>query len=219
LNIIKPSFFEITVAMAFRYFAAQQVDVAVIEVGLGGRLDSTNIITPELSVITNISWDHMNMLGNTLPLIAGEKAGIIKKHIPVVVGERDASTAPVFEKKAAQLEAPLFFADDRFRVTNFTMDWEVLQVEVQDEQHGDLKKWDLDLPGIYQTKNIATVLQAVAVLNNHGFELTDAMVADALRNAKKRTGLRGRWEVVQHNPVVVLDVAHNEAGIRQLLRI
>jgi dihydrofolate synthase/folylpolyglutamate synthase len=214
---IKPSFFEITVAMAFRYFAEQQVDIAVIEVGLGGRLDSTNIITPELSVITNISWDHMNMLGNTLPLIAGEKAGIIKKSIPVVIGERDASTAPVFEKKAAQVEAPLFFADDRFRVANFTMNWEVLQLDVQDQQHGVLKKWELDLPGIYQTKNIATVLQAVAVLKDNGFELTDAIVADALRNAKKRTGLRGRWEVVQRSPVVVLDVAHNEAGIRQLL--
>jgi dihydrofolate synthase/folylpolyglutamate synthase len=214
---IKPSFFEITVAMAFRYFAEQQVDIAVIEVGLGGRLDSTNIITPELSVITNISWDHMNMLGNTLPLIAGEKAGIIKKSIPVVIGERDASTAPVFEKKAAQVEAPLFFADDRFRVANFTMNWEVLQLDVQDQQHGVLKKWELDLPGIYQTKNIATVLQAVAVLKDNGFALPDAIIADALRTTKKRTGLRGRWDVVQRNPAVVLDVAHNEAGIRQLL--
>jgi dihydrofolate synthase/folylpolyglutamate synthase len=217
IETIKPSFFEITVAMAFQYFAEQQIDIAVIEVGLGGRLDSTNIITPELSIITNISWDHMNLLGNTLPEIAGEKAGIIKENIPVVIGERDEVTAPVFEKTAAMKNAPLYFADDYFSITNLHLEWDTLQAAVQDKQHGVLKKFVLDLPGIYQTKNLATVLKAVAVLNDNGFVLTDDVVQQALRNTKKLTGLLGRWDVVRRHPTVVLDVAHNEAGIRQLL--
>jgi dihydrofolate synthase/folylpolyglutamate synthase len=217
IKTIKPSFFEITVAMAFQHFAEQQVDVAVIEVGLGGRLDSTNIITPELSIITNISWDHMNMLGYTLPQIAGEKAGIIKEGVPVVIGERDDITAPVFEKKAAEKKAPLYFAESRFSVSGFEVSWNALHVDVMDKKHSVLKNLVLDLPGIYQTKNVATVLQSVALLKEKGFALADDVVDNALRSTKKQTGLQGRWEVVQQDPAVVLDVAHNEAGIKQLL--
>lgn len=214
---IKPSFFEITVAMAFLYFARQQVDVAVVEVGLGGRLDSTNIIAPELAVITNISWDHMNMLGNTLQQIAAEKAGIIKEGIPVVVGEKDAATAAVFERTAVEKSAPIHFATDRFSVNGFNIETDALHVTVQDKRHGDLKKFELDLTGIYQTKNIITVLQAVEVAKEKGFHLPDAVVHTALSNTKKRTGLHGRWEAVRRDPTVVLEVAHNEAGIGQML--
>jgi dihydrofolate synthase/folylpolyglutamate synthase len=214
---LKPSFFEITVAMAFRYFADQGVDTAVIEVGLGGRLDSTNIISPELAVITNISWDHMNMLGNTLEAIAGEKAGIIKEGIPVVVGERDEATAPVFERAAADKKAPLFFATDAYAVTQFTVETDVLQVELHDNAHGVLKKFVLDLSGIYQTRNLPTVIQATEILKSQGYRLDDAGIAQALQQTKKRTGLKGRWDVVHSHPTVVLDVAHNEAGIAQML--
>jgi dihydrofolate synthase/folylpolyglutamate synthase len=216
IEALKPSFFEITVAMAFQYFAEQQADVAVIEVGLGGRLDSTNIITPELSIITNISWDHMNMLGNTLPHIAAEKAGIIKLRTPVVIGERDEITAPIFEKAAADKNAPLFFADQRFATKEFKAEPDALHVTILDIQHGVLKKFVLDLPGIYQTKNLATVLQA-AELAKKSFAVTDDVVYKALRGTKKTTGLHGRWEVVQRHPTIVLEVAHNEAGIRQML--
>jgi dihydrofolate synthase/folylpolyglutamate synthase len=214
---IKPSFFEITVAMAFQNFAEQGVDTAVIEVGLGGRLDSTNIIQPELSVITNISWDHMNLLGNTLEAIAGEKAGIIKENTPVVVGERDPSTAAVFETTAAKKNAPLYFATDGYSITHFHMDTDALHVEVKDGQYGVLKKFVLDLPGIYQTQNLLTVLQAVAILQQQGYGLPDEGIRLALQQTKKRTGLKGRWDVVRRRPDVVLEVAHNEGGIRQMV--
>jgi dihydrofolate synthase / folylpolyglutamate synthase len=217
IEAIKPSFFEITVAMAFQYFAEQQVDVAIIEVGLGGRLDSTNIISPELAVITNISWDHMNMLGDTLQKIAVEKAGIIKKGIPVIIGERQAESASVFETTAAEKNAPLYFASDRFSVSEFNIETDRLQVTVQDIQYGDLKKFELDLAGIYQTKNISTVLQAVEIAKQKGIVLPDAAIEHGLRNTKKLTGLHGRWEVVLQNPTVVLEVAHNKAGIQQML--
>jgi len=214
---IKPSFFETTVAMAFQFFAEQKVDVAVIEVGLGGRLDSTNIILPELSIITNISWDHVNLLGNTLQQIAGEKAGIIKQGVPVVIGERDPATAPVFENTAAEKDAPLYFASDHFSIAQYNSKPDILQVTVDNKQHGHLKKFELDLPGIYQTKNICTVLQGVALLKTGGFTISEANLKEALRNTKKITGLHGRWEVVHRNPTVVLEVAHNEAGMQQLL--
>jgi dihydrofolate synthase/folylpolyglutamate synthase len=214
---IKPSFFEITVAMAFQYFAEQCVDTAVIEVGLGGRLDSTNIITPELAVITNISWDHMNLLGDTLEAIAGEKAGIIKEGIPVVVGERDQATAAVFERAAVAKKAPLYFASDAYGVSHFTVEADALQVEIWDSQHGVLKKFVLDLPGIYQTRNLLTVIQATEILKNQGYRLDGTGIAQALQQTKRRTGLKGRWDVVHCHPTVVLDVAHNEAGIAQML--
>lgn len=216
---IDPSFFEVTVVMAFDYFAKQQVDIAIIEVGLGGRLDSTNIILPELSVITNISFDHMNLLGNTLPAIAGEKAGIIKPRVPVVVGEHHPETAPVFQAKAARESAPISFADQRRYVTDWKYGRHTLEIEVATTPvASDVEFYTLDLAGIYQTRNLLTVLEAVHVLRARGWKLEPAVVHRALRQVRRLTGLHGRWEIIHEHPDIILDVAHNEDGIRQLLR-
>jgi dihydrofolate synthase / folylpolyglutamate synthase len=215
---IDPSFFEVTVAMAFDYFAKEQVDIAIVEVGLGGRLDSTNIITPELSVITNISFDHMNLLGDTLPLIAFEKAGIIKKGVPVVIGEYGEETAPVFEQRAQEIEAPLTFADRRRFIGDWDYDHHLLVAEVTTLPSNDKEYYHLDLAGIYQTRNLVTVLEAVHTLVAKGWKLEPAHVHHALRQVRKLTGLHGRWEIINENPTIALDVAHNEDGIRQLVR-
>jgi dihydrofolate synthase/folylpolyglutamate synthase len=215
---IEPSFFEVTVAMAFEYFASEQVDIAIIEVGLGGRLDSTNIILPELSIITNIGYDHMSLLGDTLDKIAFEKGGIIKYRTPVVIGETHPETQPVFEEIAARAEAPLYFAD-RIR---FTGDWKfgrhTLVAEVTSVHSNDKEYYELDLPGIYQTKNLVTVLEAVQILQTQGWSISLQQVQKALKHVKKMTGLHGRWETIHEHPTIVLDVAHNEDGIRQLIR-
>lgn len=215
---VEPSFFEITVAMAFDYFAQEKVDVAVIEVGLGGRFDSTNIITPELSVITNIGWDHMNILGDTLEKIAYEKAGIIKKGIPVVIGETTYETKPVFEEIAAEKKATVHFANKKRNANNWTWQQHELTVEVAEQDKTDHKKYHLDLPGIYQTKNLLTVLEACHQLNDAGFNLDENAIRKGLQQTKKLTGLHGRWEIIAESPLVVLDVAHNEDGIKQLLQ-
>jgi dihydrofolate synthase / folylpolyglutamate synthase len=215
---IKPSFFEITVAMAFDYFAEQQVDIAIIEVGLGGRLDSTNIITPELSVITNIGYDHMNMLGNTLPEIAGEKAGIIKENIPVVVGEHKSATADIFLNKAKEKNASISFADKKRNATDWQWKNHELIVEVGEEHKTDRKVFHLDLPGIYQTKNLLTVLEACSLLHDMGWKTDEHIIQKALPHVKKLTGLHGRWDIIHHDPTVVLDVGHNEDGIKQLVQ-
>ena len=217
IETTNPSFFEVTVAMAFWYFAQQGVDVAVVEVGLGGRLDSTNIITPLLSVITNISFDHQAILGNTLPEIAAEKAGIIKPGVPVVIGERHPETESVFLQKAAIEGAPITFAQDVYAVPDWSMQSATLSVEVVSKKEGVANQYQLDLPGIYQTKNLLPVLCAVDALRKH-FDLPQTAVQRGLAEAKRRTGLGGRWEVVRQNPTVVLDVAHNEGGIRQMLQ-
>ena len=216
IDAIEPSFFEITVAMAFEYFAQQQVDIAVIEVGLGGRLDSTNIITPELSVITNIGWDHMNILGDTLAAIAAEKAGIIKKGIPVIVGESIPETQQVFEQVAAEKQAPLHIASQHRYVADWQYKHHELVLQVATEGTDERHTYQLDLPGYYQTKNCVTVLEVVKLLQQKGWHITDAHLQKALRHVKKITGLHGRWEVVQEHPVVVLDVGHNEDGFRQI---
>lgn len=216
---IDPSFFEVTVAMAFDYFAQEQVDIAIVEVGLGGRLDSTNIILPELSVITNIGYDHVNMLGDTLPKIAFEKAGIIKKGVPVVIGEHHQETAPVFEQKAKEEEAPLVYADRQRFVADFSYERHHLVAEVTTSPVSDDKVYyHLDLPGIYQTRNLVTVLEAISILHTRGWKLEHAAVHSALKQVKKLTGLHGRWELIHERPDIILDVAHNEDGIRQLVR-
>ena len=215
---IEPSFFEITVAMAFDYFAQQQVDIAVIETGLGGRLDSTNIITPELSVITNIGWDHMNILGNSLSLIAFEKAGIIKKNIPVVVGETIDETSEVFKQKAREQQAPLFIAGEQFKITESKTENGYLAVAIKEHTSGFHFKYQLDLPGFYQTKNILTVLSAIAQLKKQGWAIEESHLQIAFKNSKQINGLHGRWETLQTNPTVLLDVAHNEAGILQIVQ-
>ncbi|MEI6949379.1 folylpolyglutamate synthase/dihydrofolate synthase family protein [Paraflavisolibacter sp. H34] len=215
---IEPSFFELTVAMAFDYFARQQVDVAVIEVGLGGRLDSTNIISPELSVITNIGLDHVALLGNTLAEIAAEKGGIIKEHTPVVIGEKHPETAPVFTRIALEKAAPLFFAEDSYSVTAYELTAARLKLHVADTQTGSPQTFALDLPGVYQKKNILSVLKAVDVLKEKGWQLTSDHLRSALQQVKSLTGLHGRWEVMRQKPTVVLEVAHNEDGMRQMLQ-
>jgi len=215
---LEPSFFEITVAMAFEYFAEQQVDVAVIETGLGGRLDSTNIITPELSVITNIGYDHMNMLGNTLDKIAFEKAGIIKQNIPVVIGETHRETANVFLSKANETNAPIVFADKQRWVADWQYEHHLLHVAVANHLNDEHENYSLDLNGVYQTKNLLTVLEAVHQLQLQGWEIDKSHVKQALQHTKKLTGLHGRWEVMQQHPTVVLDVAHNEDGMKQLIQ-
>ena len=213
---IEPSFFEITVAMAFSWFAQQRVDVAVIEVGLGGRLDSTNIIVPELSLITNISYDHMNMLGDTLEKIAGEKAGIIKKGVPVVIGETVPETKPVFLQKATEMEAPIHFANEIRSIADREIENHHLIVYVAGNHSDERKKYSLDLAGLYQAKNLLTVLQAVQILTTQKWQIEEKHLEYALLHVKKLTGLHGRWEVVHQNPYTVLDVGHNEDGIRQI---
>ena len=217
INSIEPSFFEITVAMAFDYFARERVDIAIIEVGLGGRLDSTNVISPELSVITNIGFDHMNLLGNTLEAIAGEKAGIIKKNTPVVIGEYLAETKPVFEKIAAEQSAPLHFSGAQRYVSDWKYEKNYSTVTVVSKQTDEHEIYQLDLPGYYQNKNLLTVLESIQQLQQKGWRFTRQQVKDGLSQAKKLTGLHGRWELIHTHPDIILDVAHNEDGIKQLM--
>ena len=215
---IEPSFFEITVAMAFEYFVHHQVDIAIVEVGLGGRLDSTNIITPELSIVTNIGWDHANLLGDTLQKIAGEKAGIIKPGVPIIVGDRQPATFSVFENKAREEKAPLYVATENNFVADWKFDQHMLVAEVT-KSHSDEKNfYHLDLPGIYQTKNLVTVLEAVKILQHKQWKISEDNVQKALRQVKKITGLHGRWETIHEHPTVILDVAHNEDGFKEIVQ-
>jgi dihydrofolate synthase / folylpolyglutamate synthase len=218
IETLEPSFFEITVAMAFDYFAQMKVDVAVIETGLGGRLDSTNVIRPELSIITNIGWDHMNLLGNSLDQIAFEKAGIIKNKIPVVIGELLPETKPVFETKATEQHAELIAAQTQFKVVHTKVDAKVLLADVEELSTGKTEQYELDLPGIYQAKNLVTVLTSVTQLQKKGWNILPHHIKTALQKTKSINGLRGRWELIKQHPSVVLDVAHNEDGIKQMLQ-
>ncbi len=215
---IEPSFFELTVAMAFDYFAQQKVDVAVIETGLGGRLDSTNIITPLLSIITNIGYDHMNILGDTLEKIAHEKAGIIKPTVPVVIGEYLAETKNIFISKAKEGNSKIYFAQEEYKVSNIIADAQILHCNVTNIEENITENFSLDLNGIYQTKNLCTVLCAEGILMQLGFNIKNETEKFALANTKKITGLHGRWDVIAENPTIVLDVAHNEDGIKQILK-
>lgn len=193
---IKPSFFEITVAMAFHYFAEQQVDIAIIETGLGGRLDSTNVVTPDISVITNIDLDHTDMLGDTITLIAQEKAGIIKPNIPVVIGERQTESDAVFERVASERQAPITFAEDVVAPN---------------------KIWQTDLRGYYQHQNVRTTMAALIQLNNLGWSLDIKKCRRAMRQVVDNTGLLGRWQLIQEEPKVICDTGHNTAGIDQIV--
>lgn len=215
LDEIEPSFFELTVAMAFQYFADEKVDIAIIETGLGGRLDSTNVITPELSIITNIGWDHMNLLGDTLEKIAYEKAGIIKKNIPVVIGETLPETKPVFERKALDENAPLYFAEANEIVSKLSS-IEALTIEIKTQKQ--IHSYSTDLAGIYQQYNLRTVVTSLAILTQKGWRLDDSKNSYALQHVKNITGLHGRWELIHKNPFIVLDVGHNEDGIKQVLK-
>ncbi|UII25252.1 bifunctional folylpolyglutamate synthase/dihydrofolate synthase [Fulvivirga maritima] len=207
---IKPSFFEFTVAMAFDYFAQKEVDIAVIEVGMGGRLDSTNVIQPEVSLITNISFDHQQWLGSTLAEIAGEKAGIIKKDTPVVVSEKQESITRVFEDKAAQMKAPLSLAADCY---TSAFDGDNLMVKSPND-NSLAYSFHLPQAGLYQTKNIPGVLTVVDALKKRGFSINDQQVKTGIEQMKKLTGLKGRWQILSYEPLTICDVGHNEAGIK-----
>lgn len=213
---IEPSFFEISVAMAFQAFAEQKVDIAIIEVGLGGRLDSTNIIAPELSIITNIGWDHMNLLGDSLEKIAAEKAGIIKENIPVVVGETLPETSPVFQQTAGEKKAQVYRAEDYLQVKEKELRPASLSVSFQ-KRDDSVIEVKTDLAGLYQVQNLRTVLTAADILKKQGWNLTDEIILDALKKVKAITGLKGRWDVIHHSPAIVLDVAHNQDGLQRML--
>ncbi len=210
---VQPSFFEWTVALCFDYFANQQVDIAIIETGLGGRLDSTNIITPLLSVITNIGWDHMDMLGDTLPKIASEKAGIIKPNIPVVVGEYDDETAPVFNAKANAENSPIVFAQDIVQLHTFSNNNMESTFDVNKQSALWLPQLICDLPGNYQQHNIPTVLTAIDQLQQIGWTISDNAIVKGLQQVKQNTGLMGRWQVLSQQPLTICDTGHNVNGI------
>lgn len=201
-----PSFFELTMMMAFDWFARQEVDYAVIEVGMGGRLDSTNIITPIGCVITNISKDHTQFLGDTLPKIASEKSGIIKRGIPVVIGEAEGEVHRVFADKAVETGAPIRFAQEETALPDTS------SLEGVTLPSG--LKFDYDLKGDYQKANLRTVLAAIQMLRDTGVEISDKSIAEGLANVSRLTGLAGRWMRLSENPLAIADTGHNEAGLR-----
>lgn len=210
---LHPSFFELTTAMAFHYFAQQQVDVAIVEVGLGGRLDCTNIIRPDLCVITNISFDHVQFLGDTLAKIAREKAGIIKAGIPVVIGETTAETRPVFAQRAQEVEAPIYFAEEE----NLLQEVTILPSGRPLYRTADYDALEGELGGFCQTKNTRTLLSAIRRLNAQGYAFTDDDVRKGFAQVCELTGLMGRWQKLQDAPTLVCDTGHNVGGLSYIV--
>ncbi|WP_088842123.1 bifunctional folylpolyglutamate synthase/dihydrofolate synthase [Hymenobacter gelipurpurascens] len=214
---VQPSFFEMCVALCFSYFAEQQVDIAIVEVGLGGRLDSTNIIQPLVSLITNISLDHQNLLGDTLPKIAGEKAGIIKSGVPAIISQTQLEVQPVFVEKAATEGATLLFADQAYQVAltrPAAPDEDVQHLRVTHNGELYLDNLELALAGDYQRLNLPGVLAVLEELRQQGFVIPEAAVRTGLREVRRLTGFRGRWTILGRRPLVVCDTGHNEAGLR-----
>ncbi len=223
---IKPTFFELTTALAFLYFAKEKIDVAIIETGMGGRLDCTNIITPEISVITNIALDHVEFLGDTLLKIAGEKAGIIKKGIPVIIGERHPETDIVFEEKARQCGSEIVFAEDLVICEHVSPPPPSRHSELVSESllhtyslktESSETEISCTLTGIYQTKNICTTFAALEILK-HKFDIKESAIKSGFEKVKENSGIMGRWEVLGHNPLVVCDTGHNPHGIKEVAR-
>ena len=214
---IEPSFFEWTVGLAFHYFAQQQVDVVVLEVGLGGRLDSTNVITPVACLITNIGYDHMNLLGDTLPKIAAEKAGIIKTKIPVVISQTQLDVISVFNETAKQLKAPIEFADKNYKLISTSYNKEFLSITLLHKKTNTTHLYNLDLQGSYQVKNVMGVLNTTEILKQKGFIIEETDIKNALSQVQKLTGLHGRWQIIQEKPLVIADTGHNEDGIKEVL--
>lgn len=211
---LEPSFFELTVTMAFDYFSKSKVDFAVVEVGLGGRLDSTNIISPDLSIITNISFDHTNLLGGTLLEIAGEKAGVIKANTPILIGETQVEVQSVFAHRAEALNAPLFFADSDFTINNISNG----KFDIAKNDEVLYRNLKCDLGGDYQHKNLITVIAALQILQEKGLNISNDDVFDGLGNVAVKTGLMGRWQELAQYPTIICDTAHNEAGIGWVVR-
>jgi dihydrofolate synthase/folylpolyglutamate synthase len=215
---IQPSFFEMTVALCFDYFGKEKVDIAVIETGLGGRLDSTNVINPLLSIITNISFDHVNLLGDTIEKIAAEKAGIIKKNTPVVISQTQANTIDVFNNKANKEHAPIYFADQLLSAEN-NLENGKLNLRVTDCKGDTLfDKLKLDLTGGYQNKNVLGVLQSIQILRQQGIQISDKAIYNGLGDVKGLTGLSGRWQTLSQNPLTICDTGHNVDGITEVLK-
>ena len=220
LDQLQPSFFEMTVGMAFWCFAKEAVDIAVIEVGMGGRLDSTNVIHPELCVITTIGYDHTQFLGNTLPLIAGEKAGIIKQGVPVVISQTQKETQEVFSQQAAAKQAAIVFADQLWEVTKLP---ESENPNIQQLANFKVRSSDgeftmkFDLNGDYQRFNLPGILEAVKQLRNQGWNLSDTALQVGLESISEQTGLKGRWQLLQVKPIILADTGHNEAGIGEVV--
>ncbi len=215
---LQPSFFELTVAMAFDYFAQQQVDIAIIEVGMGGRLDSTNIITPEVSIITNIGFDHTTFLGDTLEKIAQEKAGIIKPTIPVIIGTNQPETSSIFKQTAKRNDVPIYFAEDYFQVKEKSIDI-YYQIVSINNHHGKKIYEDLllDLKGTYQQKNLPAVLQTIDILRSKNYQIDESAIKKGLSNVSKLTGLTGRWHIISQQPIIIADTGHNVDGIKMVI--
>ncbi len=214
---IQPSFFEWTAALAFDFFRNKKIDIAIIETGLGGRLDSTNIITPDLSVITNIGWDHAYLLGNSLQKIAAEKAGIIKSGVPVVIGEKQEPVKAVFENKAKDAASPLVFASENFKIVKKAELVQRMKVDIFHKRKQYLKDVIMDLTGFYQLKNICSVLQAVQMLNRK-FPVEEKHIRKGLKQVKKITGFNGRWTVLSKQPMIIADTGHNREGISEVIK-
>jgi len=214
---IKPSFFEWSVGLAFHHFAEEQVDIAVIETGMGGRLDSTNIVSPLVSVITNISLDHTQFLGNSIAEIAREKAGIIKSKAPVVIGESNELTSEIFEEIAHSKESPITYADKAYRIDDVVANEEDIIFSLYKKDEVVYRNLKTDLTGIYQRKNIVSLFAVTEILNASGFSLSETAIRNGLENVKKNTGLAGRWQKIMARPAVYCDTAHNESGLREVL--
>ena len=210
---LHPSFFELATAMAFNYFAEEKVDIAVIEVGLGGRLDCTNIIQPDLSIITNISFDHTQFLGDTLGKIAEEKAGIIKPHTPVVIGETTSETRPVFEKKAKKMQAPIIFAENE----NWIEKSYINEIGRRIYQTKLFPKLEGELGGLCQEKNTSTLLSAIKVLQEIGYSINEGHIRKGFSNVCQLTGLMGRWQKLSTQPTLICDTGHNVGGIKYIV--
>ncbi len=230
METLQLSFFEMTVGLAFDFFAQEQVDVAVVEVGMGGRLDSTNVIRPDLCVITNIGFDHTQFLGDTLAKIAGEKAGIIKPGVPVVIGETHPETKPVFVAKAAAEKAPIFFADEEYTIVETRRPAEHglddydpdlhfrVQVAGANLFHLEQEVFVSPLSGSYQLHNIATLFQALELLPSVGYRIKEENIREGIARVVTDTGLHGRWEVMDHLPLTICETAHNADGVNAMLQ-
>ncbi len=214
---IEPSFFEWTVGLAFKYFADQEVDVVVLEVGLGGRLDSTNVVNPVACLITNIGFDHMNLLGDTLPKIAAEKAGIIKTKVPVTISQTQLEVISVFNNVAKEFKAPIEFAGKNYKLLSNQYQNNFLSIELLHKKTNTKHTYQLDLQGSYQIKNLMGVLNTVENLKQKGFLIEDDVILNALKQVQKITGLQGRWQTIQEKPLVIADTGHNEDGIKEVL--
>lgn len=214
---IRLSFFEMTVGLAFQYFSDQEVDIAIIETGMGGRLDSTNVLNPILSIITNIGFDHTQFLGDTLIKIAGEKAEIIKKNTPVIIGETQLEIKTLFEAKADKEKAPIYFADDVFELKQLTSTQsDIICYDVWKNSELYIEQLESPLLGKYQAKNIATALQAADILKNQ-FGLGNNIILDGIRDMSMNTGFRGRWQILSKNPYTICDTAHNKEGLIEVI--